>query len=383
MRIAPCLLLASSLLGPVGCGDDDLTGGPPSLSAPLEVVPFDTPLPDVRVQPANDSLDLARHDGRTFLAFRTSTSFFPADNTEIHVVSSEGDVRWQHEITFATGDDLRDPRFLEWNGALRLFFGRFETGASDPVALGTLVSTLVPEEGWSEPEPVLDAGFVVSRTYVDDGLPYLTAYGPSGDALAVHFLTSDDGLQWRAVRAEGPAVEVGGGSETEVLFGADGGLLAVTVNARGDELGHGSRICRAARIDAEWSCTGDVRRFDGARLFVQDGRVRMLAVRNVTATGAYDLGREDLPLEQRAQLYLDDYGQRPKRCALWSFGADGVPAHDADLPSRGDTCAPSLLRRDDRHVAVYYHSSPLDGPDVTLRVGQAGASRIHRVVISF
>jgi hypothetical protein len=384
IRFALLATLALGAADPIGCGDESSPhGGPPSLSAPLEVVPFAAPLEDVRVQAANDSLDLTRHDGLTFLAFRTSQSYYPDERSDIHVVSAEGEVRWEHELTIDSDDDLREPRFLAWDGRLFLFYGRFGVDSATPEPLGAMVSERVPDEGWTEPRPVLDPGFVVSRLHVVDGLPTMTAWGPSGDDLAVHFLTSDDGLSWRAVRAEGPAVEVGGGSETDVLFLDDGSLFAITVNARGDELGWGSRICRAARIDAAWSCTGDPRRFDGAALFAQGDRTFLVARRNVTPTGAYDLGRDDLPEAQRTQIYVESYEQEPKRCALWQIGVGDVPALVADLPSRGDTCAPSLLRREARQLAVYYQSPPLDGPDVTLRVGQAGASKIHRVLISF
>lgn len=380
--LSACLALAAG--GPFGCGDGGGPDeGPPSISATRQVVPFDSPLEAARVQASNDSLDLVRHDGRTFLAFRTSQSYYPDERSDIHVVSAEGEIRWEHELTIDSDDDLRDPRLLAWDGRLFLFYGRFGVDSATPEPLGAMVSERVPEEGWTDPRPVLDPGFVVSRLHVDEGLPYMTAWGPSGDDLAVHFLTSDDGASWRAVRAEGPAVQVGGGSETDVLFLGDGSLFAVTVNARGDELGWGSRICRAASVDAAWTCTGDPRRFDGAALFAQGTRTFLVARRHVTATGAYDLGRDDLPEAQRTQVYLDSYEQEPKRCALWQVGDDGVLALVADLPSRGDTCAPAIWRREARQLGVYYHSSPLDGPDVTLRVGQAGESQIHRVLISF
>jgi hypothetical protein len=218
---------------------------------------------------------------------------------------------------------------------------------------------------------------------VENGVAYLTAWGEEGDELAVHFLTSLDGLSWTAVRAEGPSVQVGGGSETDVLFRPDGSLLGLTVNERGDDLGWGSHICRAAAVDAPWSCTGDPRRFDGVVLFRQGASEYLVARRNVTDTGAYDLGRDDLPPAMQTQTYLEDYAQRPKRCALWRIGVGDVPEHVADFPSRGDTCAPSILSESDTAVGVYYHSSDLDGPDVPLRVGQAGASGIYRVVVSF
>ena len=383
MRAAPVLstLLALAL---AGCGGDDpAVSGTPVLSEPLAVVPFGSPLDGVYVQPANDSLDVTEHAGRTYLAFRTSASWFADRDTELQVVSAEGQTRWARETSFSTGDDLREPRFLSFGGRLFLFIGRFESAEDGtPVPLGTIVSELDDGE-WSDPVDVLPTGFVVSRAHVEDGVAYLTAWGDEGGVLAVHFLTSLDGHSWEPVRADGPTVESGGGTDTDVLFRRDGSLFAVTTNARGDNLGWGSHLCRAATAAAAWTCTGDPRRFDGALLFTQGATEYLVARRNVTETGAYDLGRDDLEPEVQTQLYLDDYAQQPKRCSLFRIGTGDVPELVADLPSRGDTCAAALLRQSDTRVAIYYHSSPLDGPDVSLRVGQAGASEIDRVVIDF
>ena len=366
------------------CGGDDPgpPNGPPVLSEPVDVVPFAAALDGIRVQAANDSLDVIAHGERTYLAFRTSASWFADADTEVHVVSAVGETRWEPEVTFSTGDDLREPRFLSFEGQLFLFVGRFGTEEADPVPLGTVVSTLV-DGAWTEPVDVLDPGFIAARLHVQNGEPYMTAWGPQGDARAVHFLTSDDGLSWRPVRAEGAAVVTGGATETDVLFRRDGSVLAVSANPAGDELGWGSRLCGAASVGAAWTCVGDPRRFDGAVLFAQGSSEYLVARRNVTETGAYDLGRDDLERDLQTQLYVQDYDQQPKRCSLWRIGASDVPDLVADFPSRGDTCAAGLLRQDAGRIAVYYHSSPIEGPDVALRVGQAGSSKIHRVVVRF
>ena len=375
-------LLVSIALLSCGCGDDGQPPGAPVLSEPLEVVPFSAPLDGVRVQAANDGLDIITHGERTYLAFRTSASWFADADTEIHVVSAVGETRWEPEVTFSTGDDLREPRFLSFDGKLSVFLGRFGTEQAEPEPLGALVSTLT-DGNWTEPVEVLEPGFIVSRLHVQNGEAYMTAWGRDADAWSVQFSTSDDGVSWRPVRTEGAAVVTGGATETDVLFRRDGSLLSVSANPSGDELGWGSRLCHAASIDAAWTCTGDPRRFDGAVLFTQGSNEYLVARRNVTETGAYDLGRDDLAADLQTQLYVQDYDQQPKRCALWRIGASDVPALVADFPSRGDTCAASVLRRDDDRIAVYYGSSPIDGPDVALRVGQAGASKIHRVVVHF
>jgi hypothetical protein len=74
-----------------------------------------------------------------------------------------------------------------------------------------------------------------------------------------------------------------------------------------------------------------------------------------------------------------------KRCSLWHFDS----THNRfgfvlDLPSRGDTCFPAVLRgADPNEVTVYNYSSPIDGADLPWSVGQRAATLIYRHTLRF
>ena len=113
------------------------------------------------------------------------------------------------------------------------------------------------------------------------------------------------------------AAEKYGGSEADFVFMPDGSLLAVVRNEAGEGSLFGSKICRAPSDDrGNWTCIDDGRKFDSPFLFRNGSAVYLVARRNVTDDGLYDLELEGT----RDQLYLTyqiSYWTKPKRCSLW------------------------------------------------------------------
>jgi diadenosine tetraphosphatase ApaH/serine/threonine PP2A family protein phosphatase len=74
-----------------------------------------------------------------------------------------------------------------------------------------------------------------------------------------------------------------------------------------------------------------------------------------------------------------------KRCSLWRF----IPGEDRlgfilDLPSRGDTCFPSLLRGDDPdQIVIYDYSSDIEGPELPWSAGQRRETYVYRHELRF
>src|SRR5262245_32681697 len=122
-----CLFLAA-------CGDETMnpvdTKGPPKLGEAAQVIPFDTPPDGVVTQDANNNLDVVEHDGRYSFGFRTAPSHFASDETVLYIVSSSDQEHWTLEAKFSMGTDLREPRFLSFDG--KLFF-YFSVLGSDPL----------------------------------------------------------------------------------------------------------------------------------------------------------------------------------------------------------------------------------------------------------
>ena len=363
----------------------------PRISAVSVVVP-DGPLPaGVAAQDANNNLDIVDHDGRMYLAFRTAPSHFASDETVLYVISTADEESWRLEGSWAMGTDLREPRFLSWDGRLWLYFAELGDNPADFEPKGAWVTERLGEGQWTDPAPLYAEGFIPWRAKVLDGTPYLIGYiggeniyDINGEPLTIHLLTTADGVTWTAAVGDEPVVDEGGGSETDFVVMADGTLVAVERDEAGSETGWGSRICRAeAGAWGDWSCAGDPKKYDSPLLFKHKERVWLIGRRNLTETGHYDLEMDDLPPEQQALQYQLDYWQSPKRCSLWEVDPDTLTVEFVlDLPSKGDTCFASALHRGGDDWLVYNYSSPVDGDDVSWIEGQNGETWIYRMILT-
>ncbi len=364
---------------------EQLVPGSGDIVLPAEVLP----------QASNNNLDVALLEGALYLAFRTAPSHFASPDTAMYVVRSvDGGTTWTHELTLAMGTDLREPRLLAFDGKLFLYFAVLGADSSDFEPQGSMV--VVREGGqWSEPAWLFENDFIPWRVRTIDGVPYMIGYTNGGDiydfesdalpAIEVRWLTSGDGLAWTAVVPGQEVVQTGGGSETDWVVLPDGAVLAVTRNEAGDESGWGSNICRAeADSLGAWRCVNDPRKYDSPLMFRQGDKNYLVARRNVTEDGYYDLGYRDDGHVEQTLAYSAAYWGEPKRCSLWEV--DDVSLEVSfilDLPSRGDTCFPSALDEGGGRWMVYNYSSPVDGPDLSWLEGQLGVTYIYRQRLSF
>ncbi|MEZ4247844.1 MAG: hypothetical protein R3B99_06365 [Polyangiales bacterium] len=359
----------------------------PSAGLPAETVP------DV----SNNNVDVVRHDGRVYLAWRTGPYHFASADVVMHVVSSEDEITWTHETTIDLDTDVREPRFLSLDGKLFLYFAVLGTNryAFEPMGIRRIERV---GGTWGEHEAVDGmTGYVVWRTKVERGTAYMTSYLGGehiylfdGEPLFVELRTTTDGLTWTPLSpSSAPAqswIYTGGGSETDFAIADDGSLFGVIRNEAGDESGWGSLVCRAPAGDlAAWSCRHDPRKYDSPLMFWHDGEAYLIARRNVSPTGHYDLGMPRGGADSTTILYQLDYVDRPKRCALWRYVQDeDRMAWILDLPSKGDTCFPARIagEREDE-VIVYDYSSDPEGPDLAWHDGQEGPTQLYRHVLRF
>ncbi|XXX82605.1 hypothetical protein WMF30_28020 [Sorangium sp. So ce134] len=384
---------AAALIALAGCGaEEGVAPLGPAVDEPIQVVPFGDAPAGVEVQQANNNLDVVAHEGRYFLAFRTAPSHFASEETELYVVSSADQERWTLETRIALGTDVREPRLLSTGGALVLYFAVLGKDATRFEPQGTMRAVYegpgrFSEPSWWEDQP----GFIPWRLKAIDGVAYMIGYEggeniyePDGEPIEVKWLKSRDGLAWEPVVPGRPTVQVGGGSETDFVFQDDGSVIAVTRNEAGDELGWGSKICRAEpeRL-GEWRCVGDKRKYDSPLVFRRGEEIYLIGRRNLTETGNYDLDMDELPPEDQAQKYLVEYSFERKRCSLWKVDPDALSVSFVlDLPSRGDTCFASALDAGEHEMTVYNYTSPLDGEDLDWFVAQGGPTIIYRTTLT-
>ena len=353
-----------------------------------------TGLAGVRLGDAENNLDIALHEGRYYLAFRTAPTHFASVDTRLYVVSSRNERDWRFETVVDLGRDLREPRLLSWNGQLHLYFA----------VLGTSMLRFEPDKmmglarrndgSWTEIRDVYRPGFIPWRTKVLEGRPYMATYGDGrhiytrdGQPIEVHWLTTDDGWQWRPAVPGQAAVLKGGGSEADFVDAPGGGILAVVRNEAGEPSGDGphwgSKICKGTTSGpGQWTCRNDPRKFDSPLVFRHADAVYLVARRHLRGDGAYDRGWRRLPASLQTLAYQLDYWRYPKHCALWRVDPQSLEVTwQLDLPSRGDTCFPAVQMKTGGEIAVYNYSSPIDGPDVSWLSGQLGHTDIYRSLV--
>src|SRR2546425_5406 len=179
-----------------------------TLSDLRQVVPGPGMPPEARIMRSNNNLDLARHDdGRLYFAFRSARTHFAHPACRFYVMASDDDgENWQLEAKIKRGRDMREPRLLSWNGRLFLYF--FEAGRTtwkfEPN--GIFACERRPDGMWTEPVQISPPGYVVWRTKVVNGVPYMTAYSGGAnqyantdEELGVEVLTTTHGYRWTPV----------------------------------------------------------------------------------------------------------------------------------------------------------------------------------------
>lgn len=365
-----------------GCSSGPLE---PTLGVYETVVPGPGLPAEAVAQTANNNLDVVRHEGRVFLAFRTAPSHFAHPDTVLYVVSSTDEKTWTYETKIEIGRDIREPRFLSWQGKLHLYYAVLGEDALDFEPKGAERITRDENGVWStDPVDVFEPGFIPWRIKIFRDRPHMIGYiggeniyDFSEGAVDVHWMKSEDGTTWGPAEGSSTIVSTGGGSETDYASDGDD-VIAVIRNELGDTTGHGSKICR------NWECQHDPRKYDSPLVFSHDDHIILVGRRTLANAGRYDLGRDDLPPEDETANYLLSWSEEPKRCAVWEVDAETLAVdHLIDLPSRGDTCFASVLENDDGSYTIYNYTSPVDGEEINWLTGQLGPTLIYRINLRF
>jgi len=358
------------------------------------------------IQLANNNLDAVWHEGRMYLAFRTAPSHFASPEVRMVVVSSADLVTWDLEAVFDRDTDLRECRFLSWNGKLFLYIAVLGDKPWAFKPQGMLVTEKRDDGTWAEPEFFFKEGAIPWRTKVMDGVPYMLTYiggeniyNFTGDGETVYWLTTTDGRVWTpAITGEGADPEGvvlrGGNSETDFEFAANGDLIAVSRN-EGGEIPEGDdgkngrwgmKLCRAKKESlGKWECIWDRKKYDSPLVFKQDGTIYLVGRRTLANDGYFDLERRDLDAVRQGQYYLSVYSSTPKRCSLWTIDPDRLEVNFVqDLPSAGDTCFASQVPLNDRQRMIFNYTSPFEkDPDMSWSVGQTTRTFIYRTTLVF
>lgn len=354
---------------------------------------------DLVVQDANNNLDLVWFAGRLFFAFRTAPTHFASSRTELHVMSSPDGRRWESETTISLARDLREPRFLAVGSRLFLYFAVLGTSMTDFEPGQPKVIERLGAGDWSEPEDVFVPGTIPWRGRVVGAADAPAGFAPGatlvtyrgvGDVtsgsttLEVSWLRTEDGRTFTPAVGETGVVRAGGNGETDWAFSPDGGLVSVSRNEFGEEGRYGSIVCAAAPGElGSWSrCRYDPRKFDSPLMLRHGENVFLIARRQVTEDGRYDLMLDDVPESLRALQYTAGYWTTPKRCAVWRVDPESLSVDwVADLPTNGDTCFASAIPLEGDLWLLYDYRSPLEDERLGWRDAQVGPTSIYALTM--
>ncbi|HUT54129.1 MAG TPA: hypothetical protein VM658_12135 [bacterium] len=356
----------------------------------VQVVPGPTLPAEVKCLRSNNNLDLARFDGRLFLAFRTAPTHFAGTKTHLYIVSSADEGKtWDYEAEVFMGSDMREPRLLPLGGKLMFYF--FQAG-KNPLGFSprfVFAMERKSEGQWTEPRKVFQPGCILWRAKVRDGKAYTTAYC-GGDqeytggnaAIEIYLLTTTNGYDFTPVNPAHP-VSATGGSETAFEFDADGTLYLTVRNEGGDGKSWGSKVCKASPEDlSTWTCAITPMKYDSPLMFRRGADIYLIARRNID--GAFDKEDRRLPDSVETLYYMARYWWTPKRTALYQLDKQSLTlAPLLDFPTRGDTAFPGLVPVDDNHYLMYNYSSDPEGKDRVWMSGQLHQTFIYSTVISF
>lgn len=358
-------------------------------SDPRAVVPGPACVDGLTVHASNNNLDVCEHDGRRFLGWRTAPNHFASPEARLNVVSSDdAGVTWQYETEVVLHRDVREPRFLSWNGRLFLYF--FTLGTTwyrfEPDRVHVVERTA---DGWTAPEPISDPGVVEWRPRLLNGVPVMsvylgadTTYSTHPEPTRVELWTTDDGRAWHALDPDHPVAHTGG-TETDIVEAPDGGWVAVT-RMEGPH-GWGSDICRTDTPGPrDWKTRHYPNKLDSPLMFRDGDDVLLIARRQVVFGGRYDLGWTWPAPPQRTRLYQLIYWATPKRTALWHVDpATLALTRLTDLPGRGDCCFPAITKNSTGGYTIYDYSSALNRPNRPWFFGQRGATTLYEVDVQF
>ena len=355
-------------------GSSDLTAQCVKTSEWVQVVPSDGLPAGLNLQKANNNLDVVQYRGRTFLAIRNAPNHFASRKTRIVVISSKDLVHWDLETETSLGADLREPRFIEHQGELLLYF--FEGGTNlvkfEPRHIWYRV--LDQAGNWGpEVNAGLD-GYVPWRIRSHQDKLYLSAYTGQGTYQKGHeeivrLFVSEDGRKWIPIREEPQLRHPRSISEAAFIFDGEGNIWGV---ARMEF--DGSMTFKASKDDlGNWTTKYSEFKYDSSLLFEDKGKIYLVARRNLDGDGRF------VQKKDRYNYNLVRYSLKRKRTAIFLLDKENLRwTHLTDFPSTGDTAFPGIVKKDNGKWELFNYSSNIHGREKNWIRGQLGKTMIYR-----
>lgn len=350
------------------------------ISEPTVLVPSSLMPSNMKVGKANNNCDIVCHNDKYYVAFRTGPHHFPNKQAKICIMSSRDMMYWEKEYEIALGTDVREPRFLSFNGALFLYF--FE-GSKSPFRFDPKHIWMAEKkaDGWQKEIVEGMDGYVPWRIKRYDNDVLLSAYWGRGlyknHQGELRLYRSPDGRKWTAI-SEQAQVSVSGAEEGEFEFDQEGNLWAC-VRLEGE----GALICYAEKNNLhEWKTFVSKKKYDSSCMFRHGQQIYLLARRNVD--GNIDKLPKWLPDDIVRTYNLTRYSFTPKTTALYKLNTETKDFDWVmDIPGCGDNAFPAIVSAGENKYYILNYSNDFDNPDRIWFTGQLGKTFIYYITLSF
>lgn len=347
-----------------------------------KLVPSDNIPGQIEIRNSNNNLDLVKFKGRYYFAFRTAPTHFPSGRATMYILSSDDLENWSMEHKIHLGNDLREPRFIEYNDKLLFYFfeGSKLPFRFDPKHVWMVEYT--PSSGWSHKKNVGLDGYVPWRLRTRNDTIYLSAYYGKNLYSANHksdlrLFTSTNGYDWVPL-TENPQVIGENSEEGEFIFDEEGTLWA-TVRLESE----GSLIaCADKDSPGDWYCNYSKYKYDSALMFDHNDEIYVISRRNVDGTMAKAPKR--LSQNIRRKYNLLKYWLTTKKTALFRLDKSKMELeHIMDFPSTGDTAFPGIVQVDEHNFLLMNYSSNIHDINRNWFSGQLGKTYIYWTILKF
>lgn len=336
----------------------------------------------VKPQKSNNNVDVIRFNQKYFVAFRTAPNHFASSETRLYVLSSNNLKDWDLELDINLGGDIREPRFLDFNNKLYLYF--FKGGKSkftfSPEKM--FVCEMLSEANWFQKEITELAGYVPWRLKTKNNKIYLSAYYGKDLYKAKHnsdlrLFISDNAFSFVPI-STAPQIDTKGAEEGEFEFDEKGDLWG-TVRLEGK----GSYIIHADKDSLHlWKKYFSKHKYDSALMFKHNKNLYVISRRNIAGTFAKAPKWLSYRLQQKYNLIHYWFGE--KVTALFKLNTDTKKLdHILDFPSTGDNAFPALAQATDSSYVFFNYSSDITEKSKFWFQGQLGKTYLYSTEIIF
>lgn len=343
------------------------------------IIPSDNLPAEVETRHSNNNLDVIEFEGRYYVGIRTAPNHFASKKTKLYIMSTTDFNDWQFEREIFMESDLREPRFYSRNDTL--FFICFRGGRKKfKFEPNGIYQTTKVHGTWSEPREMdLPLGYVPWRVKEHEGLFYLSTYEGINEykfdePCETRFFVSADGFNWDSLSYEPQLDHPRASAEAAFVFNEQGDLWGVSrLEFDGSYIYH----AKAGNL-AEWETWWSPHKFDSPIMFMNQGRIFLIARRNMDKKGG-----EFFKKEGKYKKSLVRYSFRKKTTALYVMDTENKALlHIKDFNSTGDCAFPGIAPITDSTYHVLNYSSNINKRKKAWIVGQLGKTFIYHSILN-